>query len=118
MMAAMRAAELGAATTLITRDRFGGMAANDGPIPVRTLAHTARLMRESTQLDRYGVAVHEPHLDYPRLLARVREVIEQVHLHTLYRTDLERLGVAIYEHAGTAHFVDPHTIEGDRGLRL
>jgi dihydrolipoamide dehydrogenase len=114
----MRAAELGATTTLITRDRFGGMAANDGPIPVRTLAHTARLMRESSQLDRYGVAVHEPHLDYPRLLARVREVIEQVHLHTPFRTDLERLGVAIYEHAGHAHFVDSHTIEGDRGLRL
>jgi dihydrolipoamide dehydrogenase len=117
-MAAMRAAELGATTTLITRDRFGGMAANDGPIPVRTLAHTARLMRESSQLERYGVAVHEPHLDYPRLLARVREVIDQVHSHTLFRADLERLGVAIHEHAGNAHFVDSHTIEGSRGMRL
>jgi dihydrolipoamide dehydrogenase len=118
MMAAMRAAELGAATTLITRDRFGGMAANDGPIPVRTLAHTARLMRESRQLHRYGVAVNDPHLDYPRLLARVREVIEQVHSHTPLRADLERLGVAIYEHAGNVHFVDSHRVEGDRGIRL
>jgi len=118
VMAAMRAAELGAATTLITRDRFGGMAANDGPVPVRALAHTARLVRESRQLDRYGVAVDHPHLDYPRLLERVREVIEQVHSHTLIRADLERLGTAIYEHAGNVHFVDSHTIEGERGIRL
>lgn len=47
VMAAMRAAELGAETTLVTRDEFGGMAANDGPIPVRTLAHGARLVREA-----------------------------------------------------------------------
>jgi pyruvate/2-oxoglutarate dehydrogenase complex dihydrolipoamide dehydrogenase (E3) component len=118
VMAAKRAAELGAATSLITRDRFGGMAANDGPIPVRALAHTARLMRESRQLDRYGVTVNNAHLDYPRLLERVREVIEQVHSHTPIRTDLERLGVTIHEHAGEVHFVDSHTIEGNRGIRL
>lgn len=118
VMAARRAAELGAATTLITRGRFGGMAANDGPIPVRTLADTARLMRESKRLDRYGVAANDPHLDYPRLLERVREVIEQVHSHTPIRANLERLGVAIHENIGDVHFVDAHTIEGNRGIRV
>src|SRR5215469_17326312 len=73
VMAALRAAELRASAALVTRDEFGGMAANDGPIPVRTLAHTARLMRESRQLGRYGVAISDPHLEYPRLLDRVRE---------------------------------------------
>ena len=58
-------------TTLVTRDEFGGMAANDGPVPVRTLAHAARLIREARQLGQYGIAVSEPILDYPRLLARV-----------------------------------------------
>ena len=43
VVAAMRAADLGAGTALVTRDEFGGMAANDGPVPVRTLAHAARL---------------------------------------------------------------------------
>jgi dihydrolipoamide dehydrogenase len=118
VMAAKRAAELGAATTLITRDKFGGMAANDGPIPVRTLAHAARLVRESKHLHHYGVAVSNPHIDYPQLLARVREVVEQVHSDTLVRSDLERLGVTILENAGNVHFVDSHTIEGARGIRL
>ena len=53
VVAARRAAELGARTVLVTRDAFGGMAANDGPIPVRTLAQAARLLREARQLGRY-----------------------------------------------------------------
>jgi pyruvate/2-oxoglutarate dehydrogenase complex dihydrolipoamide dehydrogenase (E3) component len=43
MLAALRAADLGARTVLVSRGEFGGMAANDGPVPVRTLAHAARL---------------------------------------------------------------------------
>jgi len=34
VVAALRAARLGARTALTTRDQFGGMAANDGPVPV------------------------------------------------------------------------------------
>src|SRR5947209_6573242 len=60
VIASLRAARLGAATALITRDDFGGMAANDGPIPVRTLAQAARLMREARALPRYGMAGAEP----------------------------------------------------------
>ena len=70
VMAAWRAAELGASTTLLARHDFGGMAANDGPVPVRTLAHAVRLIREARQLGSYGITASEPVLDYPRLLAR------------------------------------------------
>ena len=45
VLAALRAADLGAQTALVTSGAFGGMAANDGPVPVRTLAHAGRLMR-------------------------------------------------------------------------
>jgi len=117
-LAAIRAAELGARVTLVTRGEFGGMAANDGPVPVRTLAHAARLLREAHQLGRYGIAVGEPVLDYPGLLARVREVVEDVRAHSSLREDIDRSGVALHEHTGTARFVDPRTIETESGLRL
>src|SRR5678815_4257829 len=42
VVAAMRAGDLGARTALVTQGEFGGMAANDGPIPVRTLAQGQR----------------------------------------------------------------------------
>ncbi len=118
LSAALRAAELGARTVLVTRDEFGGMAANDGPVPVRTLAHAARLLREARQLGQYGIEVSEPILDYPRLLARVREVVHDLREHSTHREQIERAGVTIYERSGTARFVDPHTIETETGLRL
>jgi dihydrolipoamide dehydrogenase len=118
VVAALRAARLGARTALITRDQFGGMAANDGPVPVRTLAQAARLIREARQLPRYGIAGSEPSLDYPRLLARVREVTAAAREQTLLRGDLEKAGVRIYEQAGPARFADARTIESDNAPRL
>jgi len=78
VLAALRAAELGARITLVASGEFGGMAANDGPVPVRTPGHASRLMREARQLGRYGVTVGKLVLDYGQLLARVREVVGDV----------------------------------------
>jgi dihydrolipoamide dehydrogenase len=118
VLAALRAAELGARTRLVTSAAFGGMAANDGPVPVRTLAHAARLIRDARQLGQYGVAVSKPELDYPRLLARVRKVVNDVRAHSSLRQQIDSLGVTVHEHAGAARFTDPHTIETAGGLRL
>src|SRR5437899_12272235 len=84
VLAALRAADLGARTMLVTRAEFGGMAANDGPVPVRALAHAARLIREARQLDQYGIGVSEPVLDYSRLLERVRDVVNDVSAHSFF----------------------------------
>jgi pyruvate/2-oxoglutarate dehydrogenase complex dihydrolipoamide dehydrogenase (E3) component len=118
VVAALRAADLGACTALVTRDEFGGMAANDGPVPVRTLAHAARLIREARQLGQYGIAVTEPTLDYSRLLRRVREVVNEVRAHSTLREQIDSLGVTVYEGSGTARFADQHTLETESGLRL
>jgi pyruvate/2-oxoglutarate dehydrogenase complex dihydrolipoamide dehydrogenase (E3) component len=118
VFAARRAADLGAKATLITRSEFGGTAANDGPVPVRTLAHAARLIRNARELGRYGISVSEPDLDYPRLLVRVAEVVNDVRAKSFGRADVDGLGVTVHEQAGIARFVDPHTIETESGLRL
>src|SRR5438034_8240752 len=104
VLAALRAADLGARTVLVSRAEFGGMAANDGPVPVRTLAHAARLIRDARQLGQYGVAVSEPVLDYPRLLARVREVVNDVRAHSTFRGQIDSLGISVHERAGNARF--------------
>ena len=109
-MAAWRAAELGARTAVLTSAEFGGMTAHDGPVPVRTLAHAARLMRDARQRSAYGIAVGEPRLDYSSLLRRVRVVAAQVADASSRRADLDRMGVSIVEHAGLARFVDAHTV--------
>ena len=48
--AALRARELGATVALTERGRLGGTCTNDGCLPTRVLAHTARLAREARQL--------------------------------------------------------------------
>ena len=118
VVAAIRGGDLGARTALITRDGFGGMAALDGPVPVRTLAHAARLARDAAQLGRYGITVSAPTVDYGRLLARVREVVDETREHALFRRQVDAAGVAIHEHVGLARFVDPHTVETSDGRRF
>jgi dihydrolipoamide dehydrogenase len=118
LFAALRAGDLGARTVLVTRDELGGMAANDGPVPVRTLAHAARLIRDARQLADYGIAVTEPVLAYPRLLARVRDVVERVREHAALGRQLDAVGVTVCEHVGTVRFADAHTLETSDGRRL
>ena len=118
VLAALRAGDLGAKTALVTRDQFGGMAANDGPVPVRTLAHAARLLRDSRQLVRYGINVGEPVLDYERLLKRVREVTNDVRAHSALRQQIDDAGVMVYEQAGDVRFLDANTITTGSGLEL
>ena len=118
VLAALRASELGARTTLVASNELGGMAANDGPVPVRTLGHASRLMREARQLGRYGITVSEPVLNYNQLLVRVREVVGDVRAHAFLRQQIDSLGVTVHEHAGTAHFIDAHAIETNSGLRF
>ena len=107
IIAALRSAQLGAQTTLLSRGPFGGMAANDGPVPVRVLAHAARLARDSRQLAQYGISTGRPDLDYTRLLARVQEVVANIRTHEALRPNLERAGVSVYEHTGVVRFVGP-----------
>jgi pyruvate/2-oxoglutarate dehydrogenase complex dihydrolipoamide dehydrogenase (E3) component len=116
--AALRAADLGGRTALVAGGEFGGMAANDGPVPVRVLAHAARLMRDARQLGEYGIKVSAPALDYSRLLLRVREIVGEGRVHSSLREQVDSLGVAVHEQAGASRFVDPHTIETQGGLRL
>ena len=118
VLAALRAAELGARTALVTTAEFGGMAANDGPVPVRALAFAAQLMRDARELPRYGITVSEPVLRYDQLLARVREIVNDVSTHSTLRERIDALGVTVYEHVGAARFIGPHAIETESGLRL
>jgi dihydrolipoamide dehydrogenase len=94
------------------------MAASDGPVPVRTLAHAARLIRGARQLGQYGIGVSEPVLDYSRLLARVREVVNDVRANSSLRPQIDSLGVTVHEHAGVARFTDEHSVQTEFGLRL
>jgi pyruvate/2-oxoglutarate dehydrogenase complex dihydrolipoamide dehydrogenase (E3) component len=118
VVAALRAARLGARTVLVTRDHLGGMAANDGPVPVRVLAHAARLIRDADQLSHYGIDAEVSPIDYPRLLARVRSITGAIRERALLRDELAPAGVTIHEQAGNARFIGPRLVECENGVRV
>ena len=108
-----RAARLGAKVCLIDSKRAGGTDAVSGVVPARTLAHVAQLKRTAEQMDRYGIQVGNPKLDFAQALARCREVVDEVHAsrEALARKLGEGHNLTVLENVGDARFVDSHTIK-------
>lgn len=109
--AALRARELGASVALVEGSRLGGTCTNDGCVPTRVLAHTARLVRDAEQFQGYGLTGGAPAVDFPAVLRRVRDVIEAVHDKKQLARQLAEAGVTVISGAG--RFIDPHTLAVD-----
>jgi pyruvate/2-oxoglutarate dehydrogenase complex dihydrolipoamide dehydrogenase (E3) component len=116
--AALRARELGATVTLIERGPLGGTCTNDGCLPTRVLARTARLIRDSRQLAENRLIDAPPHLDFARLMAHTQEMIYAVHDKKQLLYHLGDAGVTVLAEVGPARFVDPHTVELPDSRRL
>ena len=61
--AALQAQELGADVTLVEAEQAGGTNLNRGPAPVRTLARAARLIRDWSSWERFGLEGSPPALN-------------------------------------------------------
>lgn len=111
MAAATRAAELGARTAIVERARLGGTCVNSGCVPTRVLAKTARLYREVRTAREYGIVVHEPAVDWPQLVRRVRATVDRVLEAKAYSETMRRLDITLLE--GEAAFTGPHDVSVD-----
>ena len=116
--AALRARELGASVALVERNRLGGTCTNDGCVPTRVLAHAARLRREAEQFADYGLTAPPPDVDFARLMGRVQHTVYRIHEKKQLIGTLEESGVAVYAGAGTARFIDEHTLALAGGDKL
>src|SRR5574341_775690 len=108
--AALRASELGAQVALVERGQLGGTCSNDGCVPTRILAKAARLRREASHFDDYGLLGEMPSVDFGRLLARTQQIVYRLHEKKQLIAHLQDSGVTVYTGAGSAQFVDEHTI--------
>ncbi|AFY68853.1 NADPH-glutathione reductase [Thalassoporum mexicanum PCC 7367] len=109
--AALKAGELGAKTALVERWRLGGISTNDGCVPVRALAHAARLARESEQFELYGICGGDrPQVDFAKVLARVRDVVDTIHAKKDLPGQLASVDVDVFEHASGSSFKDERTL--------
>ena len=115
--AALRAAELGATVAVLEADRTGGTCVNSGCVPTRVLAKTARLMRDVRTADAYGITVGEHHLDWPSIVARVRQTVDAVRSIKDEARRFEAAGIELVLE-GRARFADANTLVLDSGRRV
>jgi len=116
--AALHARELGASVALIERNRMGGTCTNDGCVPTRVLAHTARLMREAEQFQEYGLNGQTPQLNFSQVMQRASQVVYTIHEKKQLIGHLSDVDVQVFSEVGEARFLDGHTIGLPDGTRL
>jgi dihydrolipoyl dehydrogenase len=74
-VASLRAAQLGADSTVIERAELGGTCLNWGCIPTKSLLATADLLRRTPRADEYGLVVPEVSFDFPKMMERKDEIV-------------------------------------------
>ena len=116
--AALRARELGATVALVERGSLGGTCTNDGCVPTRVLAKTARLMREATHFDEYGLVGECPAVDFAALMARAQQVVYTIHEKKQLLDHLTRAGATVMVEVEGAQFLDEHSLALADGTRL
>jgi len=113
--AALHAAELGAEVTLVERDRLGGTALNSGPAPVRTLARAARLVRDWSSWETFGLRGAGPKVDLAATLANAERVANHAYERRRVAEHIRAMGVDLAEEAGDARFLDADTVAASDG---
>jgi pyruvate/2-oxoglutarate dehydrogenase complex dihydrolipoamide dehydrogenase (E3) component len=113
--AALQARQLGADVTLLEADRVGGTSLNRGPAPVRTLARAARLARDWTSWDQFGLRGPRPRLDLDAVLANSARATRHAHDVIDLAGLIRGLGIDLIERLGPVRFADPHTIQASDG---
>jgi dihydrolipoamide dehydrogenase len=105
--AALHAAELGADVTLVERGRVGGTAFNSGPAPVRTLARAARLVRDWSSWETFGLRGPRPEVDLAATLANAQRVAGYLYERKRVADHIRSVGVDLVEEAGDARSSTP-----------
>jgi len=113
--AALQARELGAEVTLLEADQVGGTSLNRGPAPVRTLARAARLARDWSSWERFGLEGAQPVPDLDAVLANSAGVARYAHDKKDVAGQMRRYGIDLVEYLGPVRFADPHTVRATDG---
>lgn len=109
--AALRAREIGVTVALIERGRLGGICTNDGCVPTRVLARTARLVRDAHQFNEYGLLLDKlPEVDFEQVIRRTQHVVYEVHEKKQLLAHLREVNIDVFTGVGQTRFLDPHRL--------
>ena len=104
------AAAVKAKVTLVEKHKMGGDCLNTGCVPSKALIRAAKAVKEISRASELGIQVSEPKVDFPAVMARVKNVIADIEPHD----SVERyssLGVDCLQ--GEAKIVSPWEVTVD-----
>ncbi|HEX5625034.1 MAG TPA: dihydrolipoyl dehydrogenase [Saprospiraceae bacterium] len=107
-VAAIRCAQLGMEVSLVEKyDRLGGTCLNVGCIPSKALLDSSELYHQALHKSAlHGIRIPEIQLDWPKMLARKQEVVDQNTNGIAFLMKKNKIRVI----HGTARFADPHSL--------
>lgn len=105
-VAAIRAAQLGAEVTLIEKQKIGGTCLNVGCIPTKSMLHSAELLQNVIEGEKYGILSDNVRIDFDKIQEKKCEIIKK--LVGGVKTLLLSNGVKII--SGKASFIDKNTL--------
>jgi dihydrolipoamide dehydrogenase len=105
--AALRATELGASVALVEKDELGGVCLNRGCIPTKTLANSARIIREMGHYQEFGINVNGFVRDFEKMKQRKEQVIADLKKGIQFQ--LQRGKVEVIQ--GQAKIISPNEVE-------
>jgi pyruvate/2-oxoglutarate dehydrogenase complex dihydrolipoamide dehydrogenase (E3) component len=104
------AAQLGAKTALVERDRMGGDCLNIGCVPSKALlaaSHVANTIRNANQ---FGLRVHMPEIDWDAVRSHVQGVIAAIAPND---SEARFTGLGVTVLRGEARFTSPNSVSVD-----
>ena len=78
-VAAIRAAQLGRSVAVVERDKLGGTCLHRGCIPSKALLRSAEVYATTKAGEAYGVETGGVSLNFPRVLERKVQIVDQLH---------------------------------------
>ena len=108
LVSAYIGAAVKASVSLIERHRMGGDCLNTGCVPSKALIRSAKLMKQISESEKYGIKQASAEFDFAQAMERVQDVIKKIEPHDSVER-YTKLGVDCIE--GEAKITSPWTVE-------
>lgn len=105
------AANFGAKTMMIEKDRLGGDCTWTGCVPSKALLKAGKVAQQIRKAGKYGLIDSEPEIDFKRVIEHVHEIRREIYEDADAPENFEAMGIEVVK--GEARFTDPHTLEID-----
>ena len=104
--AAIKAARMGAAVTLIEKDLLGGVCLNRGCIPTKALLHAGEVLHTVKKAGDFGIVCEGAKVDFKAVMHRKNAVVQQLRIGVGRLLKAKRVRVV----QGTAELADAATV--------